>query len=76
MRKITLEELKQRREEAFDRIVKLENSFVGHASGNRPRDPEKEKLLIEMDKERLRQYLESGKLQIISPRKWKWRIGR
>gem|GEM_PF-2981277 len=42
--------------------------------GNRPRDPEKKRLISELDKARFDRYIASGKLQIINLRHWKWRI--
>jgi hypothetical protein len=75
MRKINYEEWKKRKPELIAKLVKTENTFQGHAPGNRPRDPEKERILTEMDKARKARYIASGKLTIIGPRKFKWRIG-
>lgn len=65
---------KKERAARFRRAIELENSFHGRAAGRRPRDPEKEKLLADLDKARWKRYIESGKLEALGPRKWKWRV--
>ena len=56
------------------RILAVESKFQGRAPGRRPRDPEKEKLLARLDRARFQRYLKSGKIEILGPRRWKWRI--
>lgn len=58
----------------FATAVDVENAFSGPRVGNRPRDPEKERVLIALETARRNSYIESGKLQILGPRLWKWRI--
>ena len=74
VKRIDYSDWKKRKRLMFDRLVALENSFEGRAVGRRPRDPDKEKILIEMDRNRRRQYMESGKLEMVGPRRWKWRV--
>lgn len=57
------------------------DTIVGPPSSTRPDryervddDPERKRLFIELDKARRQRYLQSGKLQILGPRLWKWRI--
>ena len=68
-------ECKKKRGEVHSRMIRLENTFSGRAADNRPHDPEKEKILIRLDMERRRRYIESGKLKMIGERVWEWRIG-
>ncbi len=74
MRVVDYAEWKKKRRELMTRLLPLENTFEGHAPGRRPRDPEKERVLTQLDKARWRRYIDSGKVQIISPRLWRWRI--
>lgn len=65
----------KRRKPEFRRVMlRLQNKFEGHAPGNRPRDPEKEKLLTRLDIARFERYLATGKIEIVGPRHWKWRV--
>ena len=74
MRRINYEEWKKSRHVVFDRLVEVENRFHGRAAGRRPRDPQKEKILMEMDRARRDRLIASGKLEIVAPRRWKWRV--
>lgn len=74
MRKIDYEEWKQRRPALREARLRADNRFEGRAAGRRPRDPEKEKVLAELDKARRARYIASGKLKIVTPRVWEWRI--
>jgi hypothetical protein len=74
MRSMEFEEFMRIRREKRLRLIALENTFIGRAPGNRPRDPEKEKLLTKMDIERRRRLIESGKLEVLGPRLWRWRV--
>ena len=60
------------RSKRFERMVAIENAFEGRVPGRRPRDDEKELLLIRMDIARQHRYIESGKLRIISQRLWEF----
>lgn len=74
MKQLDYEEWKRRKRERFAAFAKVESRFEGRVPGNRPRDPDKEKILIRMDIERRRRYIESGKLEIVNPKFWKYRI--
>lgn len=74
MNSVRYEDWKKKRREGFLAAVAVENKFSGPRIGNRPRDPEKEQVLIRLEKARRKRYIESGKLVILSPRLWKWRI--
>ena len=74
MKRINYEEWKKSRQVMFDRLVEVENRFHGRAAGRRPRDPEKQRILIEMDRARRERLIESGKLEMTEPRRWKWRV--
>ena len=74
MRTIDYEEWKKHKRSLFRKAIALENIFEGHAPGRRPRDPEKERVFARLDLARKRRYIESGKLEIVGPRHWKWRI--
>ena len=74
MRRVNYEEWKKSRRVVFDRLLEVENRFQGRAAGRRPRDPEKERILVEMDRARRDRLIESGKLEIVEPRRWKWRV--
>ena len=39
---------------------------------NRPRDPEKQELLIQLDLKRWERMLASGELEELGPRCWRW----
>lgn len=60
--------------EVHSKLLQINSKFVGRPSGGRPRDPEKEKALMEMDKARFERYIESGKIKIIDDYRWQWRI--
>ena len=74
MDRIDYNEWKRQRPRFRRILLDLENTFQGRAPGNRPRDPEKEKLLARLDRARFQRYLKSGKIEILGPRRWKWRI--
>ena len=40
---------------------------------NRPRDPEKQALLMDLDEQRWRRMIASGELRQAGPRHWVWR---
>lgn len=74
MRTVNYAEWKLQLKSRRKRLLALEQTFKGHAPGNRPRDPEKEKLLARLDIARFERYLATGKIEIIGPRHWKWRV--
>jgi len=74
LKEISYKNWKQRKSEIFRQLVIMENKFQGRVPGNRPRDPEKEKVLTQLDKARMARYIESGKIEILGPRLWKWRV--
>jgi|GEM_PF-6288270 len=74
MRSIDYEDWKKRRQGQFLTAVEVENRFMGPHIGRRPRDPEKEQLLIKLEKARRQHLIDTGKLEILGPRLWKWRI--
>lgn len=74
MRRIEYRDWKQEIAQKRRRLFVLEARFQGRAPGRRPRDPEKERVLAQLDRARWQRYLDSGKLQVIGPREWKWRI--
>ena len=71
---INYDDWKKRRGERRAATLGLENSFVGRAAGMRPRDPKKEEILARMTRARIARYIESGKLEIIDSKHWKWRV--
>lgn len=73
MRTIDYEEWKRRRQARFAAAVKAEDRVGGRKPGNRPRDPEKERVLIRLERARRQRLLASGKLRIVGPRLWEWR---
>ncbi len=75
MRTISFEEWKKQRKAKFAIAVEVENRFPHRLPGRRPRDPEKEKILIRLEKARRQRMIESGKIEILGPRHWRWRIG-
>ena len=74
MRQVNYEDWKREIARRRRRLVALENTFKGHAPGRRPRDREKERILTRLDIARWKRYLESGKVEILGPRLWKWRV--
>ena len=39
---------------------------------NRPRDPEKQELLIQLDLKRWKRMIATGELEELAPRRWRW----
>ncbi len=54
--------------------LRADERFQGRAPGRRPRDPEKEQVLARLDKARWARHIASGKLIMVGPRKWMWRV--
>lgn len=74
MKSVAYEDWKAKRRAGFVTAVDVENTFGERRSGGRERDPAKEKILITLEKARRDRYVRSGKLTILGPRLWKWRI--
>jgi len=74
MRTIDYAEWKKTKGERVRKAIAIDNAHPERAIGRRPRDPEKERILIQMTKARIARNIETGKLQILGPRHWKWRI--
>ena len=74
MRKIDFDEWKKQKSRVTALRLRAGSSLGDRVAGNRPRDPEQERVLSAMDKARWERYIQSGKLQILGPRLWKWRI--
>lgn len=76
MRSINFEDWKKARKAKFRLALEVENSLSERSPGRRPRDPEKEELLIRLEKSRKEKMIASGKLEILGPRHYRWRIGK
>lgn len=50
-------------------------SVDGWVTGGRGYDREKEELIVHLAKARWQKWFETGKIEIIGPRHWRWRIG-
>ena len=74
MRTIRLEDLLKERKAKLKIALEIENGMPSRLPGRRPRDPEKEKLLIKLEKARRQQMIDSGKLEIIDAKHWIWHI--
>jgi hypothetical protein len=74
MKSIRYDDWKKQRRTKFKTAVAVENSFNEPYVGQRPRDPEKERILIRLEKARRDRLIRSGKIEIIGPRKWRWNI--
>lgn len=75
MRRMRLEDWKKERKTRLPIAVDVENSLPDRLPGRRPRDPEKERILIALESARLKRFIKTGKIEIIGPRHWRWRIG-
>ena len=74
MKSVNYEDWKVKRRAGFLAAVQVENALSERRVGRRPRDPGKEQILIRLETARRERYIASGKLQILGPRLWKWRI--
>ena len=74
MKTVDFNKWKEERRKRLGLLVSLENKYQTRAVGRRPRDPEKERVLLKLDLARRAKYIETGKLEILGPRNWKWRI--
>ena len=75
MKTVQYEDWKKKRRAGFLTAVGVENTLSVPRIGKRPRDSEKEQLLIRLETARRKRYIQSGKIEILGPRLWKWRIG-
>ena len=75
MRRMRLEDWKKERKTRLPIAVDVENSLPDRLPGRRPRDPEKEQILITLESARLERFIKTGKIEIIGPRHWRWHIG-
>ncbi|MEN6357723.1 MAG: hypothetical protein ABFD83_11645 [Armatimonadota bacterium] len=74
MKKVDYQDWKRRKREVFLKLIDIENKFEGRVPGRRPRDPEKEKILLQLDKARRARYIETGKIEILGPQRMKWHV--
>lgn len=74
MRTVDYKEWKKQRGEVHSRMLQSEVSLRLRSAGGKPRDPEKEQALIEMGKAKFQRYIDSGKIVIISPTRWIYKI--
>ena len=74
MREIDYNRWKSEKKARRHDLLALENSFEGRELDRRPRDPEKEALLMRLDLLRKADYIRSGKLRIIGPKDFEWRL--
>lgn len=74
VRRIDLSEWKKQKARVLQARLRTDNAFIGGAPGNRPRDPESERILGELDKARWERYLQSGKIEKLAPRRYRLRI--
>ena len=74
MRTIDFDGWKKQKSRVFETMIRTESSFEGRVPGRRPRDPEKERILSELDKVRWLRWLQSGKLAKLGPRHYRLRI--
>ena len=74
MRQIDFSEWRKQRSRVLHIGLHTEDAFQDHLAGNRPRDPEQERILSQLDKARWKRYLESGKIEKLGPRRYRFRI--
>ena len=74
MKRIDFSEWKKQKSRLLQIRLRTESPFEGRLVGNRPRDPEKERILSELDKARWERYLQSGKIEKLGPRRYQFRI--
>lgn len=74
MKTINYNEWKKNSGAAHSRMLQMQASIKERSSGGRERDQEKENALIEMGKARFQRYIDSGKIVIVNPRKWIYKI--
>ncbi len=55
-------------------LATIEERYQGRVARGRPRDPEEERLLLQLDISRRDRLLASGELVQIGPRAWRWRL--
>jgi hypothetical protein len=55
----------------FLEAVEIEDRIKSGRTGKRYYDPEKERLAIQLDKARWQRWIETGKLEVLGPRRWR-----
>ncbi|MGB9612818.1 MAG: hypothetical protein ACPL4K_01395 [Candidatus Margulisiibacteriota bacterium] len=66
--------VKTNRLKFFRNLKEFEEESKVRLVRERPRDPVEERLLIQLDKNRMEQMLKSGELKILGPRTWRLKI--
>lgn len=66
--------VKAKRLKFFKSLRELEGELKVRLARERPRDPVEERLLMQLDKNRMEQMLKSGELKILGPRTWRLKI--
>lgn len=74
MKEVDYRDWKRRKKEVFAKLVDVENKSEGRVPGRRPRNAEKETVLLGLDKARRARYIKTGKIEIIGSRRIKWRV--
>lgn len=73
MPRVQWSDLQARRREQF--IAMMERGTLKRLPRTRPRDPEEERVLSLLVRLRWKRWIESGKLVILSPRRWRLHLG-
>ena len=55
-------------------LADLDEKYRGRTARQRPRDPEEERLLLQLDLARRDRLIASGELQQLGPRRWRWKL--
>ncbi|GBC97491.1 hypothetical protein HRbin16_03314 [bacterium HR16] len=73
MPRVRWSDLQARRREQF--IAMMERGTLKRLPRTRPRDPEEERVLSLLVRLRWKRWIESGKLVILGPRRWRLQLG-
>lgn len=73
MPRVRWDDLQARRREQF--IAMMEHGTLKRLPRTHPRDPEEERVLSLLVRLRWKRWRESGKLEILSPRRWRLQLG-
>ena len=76
MRRVDLKEWKKQRSLVFETMIRTDNSFEGRATGKRPRDPEKERILSALDIARWQRWIGTGRIEVLGPRRYRLNVER
>jgi hypothetical protein len=74
MKEVDYRGWKLRKNEVLAKLIDIENKFEGRVPGRRPRNAEKEMVLLDLDKARRTRYIKTGKIEILGPRSIRWRV--